>query len=67
MSHDHDCHVPGCATQPTRANRTFCRRHWYALPDDIKERIRWAMQEDEDGEAEMELASALEAALDSLT
>lgn len=66
MSHDHDCHAPGCVSKPTRANKTFCRRHWYALPEDIRERVRWAMDEDDGDGLGMELAAALEAAVEHL-
>lgn len=52
--------------KPTKGGGNLCRRHWFALPDDVRERIRWAVQEAEDDDSGMELASALEAAVDAL-
>lgn len=36
----HECPYPGCAEQ-VDASRLACRRHWYALPKDVRDRI-WA-------------------------
>lgn len=66
MSHDRDCHIHGCMLKPTKGGGNLCRRHWFALPEDVRERIRWAVQEAEDDDSGMELASALEAAVDAL-
>jgi hypothetical protein len=37
----------------------FCRRHWRGLPEDLRDRLRWAVRESDD---EMDVLAALESA-----
>lgn len=40
VTEDHECPSPGCVVR-LPPNRLACRRHWYQLPQDIRDRI-WA-------------------------
>lgn len=51
----------GCSQRDVGTGQ-FCRRHWRAIPADLKARIRWAL----DSEDEVDLEAALSAALDAI-
>ena len=40
QTRQHECHWPGCAEQVAPA-RWGCRRHWYMLPQGLRNKI-WA-------------------------
>jgi hypothetical protein len=38
QTRNHECHWPGCR-EPVPPAMWGCRRHWYALPKDLRDRI----------------------------
>ena len=58
MKHD-TCAIQGCVEV---ARPQLCREHFEALPDDVQDRLRWALAEGDD----MDVAAALRAAEEEL-
>jgi hypothetical protein len=57
------CRVGYCHAWPNAASLGhFCSHHWRKLPQDLRERVRWAKDEDD-----IDLEAALDAALDNLS
>lgn len=55
------CGIASCANEASpKGAGHICRRHWARLPQDIRARVRWAV----DGEDEIELMAALASATD---
>lgn len=63
MSPRHECVIAGCRNSPAPlGHRVICRRHWRQLPADLRERVKWAVE----SEDEMDLYAALQAVMDEL-
>lgn len=55
------CSARHCGRK-TKRGEVMCRRDWRLVPDDLKERVRWA----KDSEDHIELMAAVRAAADSV-
>jgi len=53
------CKYPGCDETPS-LDFFFCHAHWHALPEDLQDRLSWAVSENDSTEWRAALNAARE-------
>lgn len=55
------CYVPGCDRHVSRDGQVICRKHWFDVPEDLQERLRWAFENGTSVEKQAAVLAALDA------
>lgn len=56
----HMCRAEGCANEFRTTARPFCKLHWKRVPEDLQERMRWAVDDAEPTEYEAAVTAITE-------